>query len=210
MVPLIVSLLMLAVAPVFYWFSQSFRRTWKFTNRLLVLLVASIVVLHLLPESIKIIGFRASLLAMGGLFLPSILERLWKREAPFIHRLTLLLAVTGLALHGMMDGAALVAPGAQSRAMQWAVLLHRLPAAILIWEVFLPTRGRGFASGVLVILALFTCLGYYFGVTLIHSLVPGGGLHYFQALVAGSLLHVAFDQHGDQHEHAHDHHHSAG
>ena len=203
MVPLVISILMLAAAPAVYWFSQSFRGVWKLANRFLILLVASIVVLHLLPESIRVIGLKASALALAGLFLPSLMERLWRPEAPLIHRLTLCLAVTGLALHGMMDGAALAVPGGQGTAMQWAVLLHRLPAAILIWGVFRPAYGRALASAILIILALFTWIGFLCGMNLLYTLMPWGGLHYFQALVAGSLLHIAFDQHENDGHHRH-------
>lgn len=208
MIPLIISILMLAMAPLIYQLTLKFQNIWKYTNRLLILLVTSVVVLHLLPESIRVIGFRASGLALIGLFLPSFLERLWSSEAKLIHRFTLLFAVAGLALHGMMDGAALTSPhpGFQGSTMlQWAVLLHRLPAAILIWSIFYPGKGKSFALGILTILGVFTVLGFSVGQAFLQATAPSGGMYYFQALVAGSLLHIAFDQHDDGHQHHHHH-----
>ncbi|MCB9228809.1 MAG: hypothetical protein H6618_04285 [Deltaproteobacteria bacterium] len=204
MTSLIISLLMLAIAPAVYRLSLTFQKTWKYANRVLILLVTSLVVLHLLPESIRIIGIKASVLAFLGMFIPSSLERLWSSEASLIHRLTLLLAVSGLAVHGIMDGTALAMADGRSELLGWAVLLHRLPAAILIWSIFAPSGHKRLAVLILVILGLSTIVGYGIGQYLSHLPASFGGVHYFQALVAGSLLHIAFDQHKDTHTH-HDH-----
>jgi len=215
MIPLIISLLMLALAPFIYQWALKFQGAWKYTNRLLIFLVTGIVVLHLLPESIRIVGISASALAMLGLFLPGIMERLWAREASVIHKFTMLFAAAGLAVHGMMDGAALATPGAGMQGgalLQWAVLLHRLPAAIFLWSIFYPGRGMKFSLGVLLLLGVFTLTGFGIGQSFLQFTAQSSGLYYFQALVAGSLLHIAFDQHGPGHGHTHDlgHSHSLG
>ena len=133
-------------------------------ENLLVLLVSSLVVFHLLPESIHLVGYKALFLAALGLFLPSLLERSFKGFADQVHHASILAAVVGLAVHGITDGAALAMPSCSlccSSSLKAAVLLHRLPVGILIWSLFQKSKGSLYTFGILGLLALGTLLGYF-------------------------------------------------
>lgn len=203
---------MLVVAPPLYHVLLRFHGYWAFTQKIITITVTSLVVLHLLPESIRMVGLPAVGLAFIGLFLPSLLERLWTAGAKRVHLFSLLLALLGLVVHGMMDGAALAASPVRAgqqelNLLQLAVLLHRLPAAILVWSLFYQRRGPGFPAAVLSLLGLATIVGFAWGRLAFQNLTNFAALFSFQALVAGSLLHIAFDRHeeGDAHAHAHAH-----
>lgn len=195
---LIVSLAMLALSPLVYHGATRFKRTWGAIERVLALTVTFLVVIHLLPESILIGGKICAVFALVGLFLPSMLEHIWHDRADKIHIASLAVALLGLALHGMMDGAALATrpgmPGANTLPM--AVILHRLPVGVLIWSIFIP-RGWKVPAILLTAEAIATIAGFSLGEVLLPS--PGSPnaiyVAYFQSIVAGSLLHAGFDHH---------------
>ena len=173
-------------------------------KKTIILLMTSLVVLHLLPESMNHVGTTAVFLALLGLFAPSLLERLLHKQAHSVHALSVFLAISGLFLHGMLDGAALSSSAGQAEVLNknyllgLAVLLHRLPVGLLIWTLFAKKKTTRLAWIVLAILGLSTVLGYYLGQAYIYKVLNTNQLFQFQALIAGSLLHIAFDQH-DEH-----------
>ena len=204
MIPLLISLLMLALAPIIYRIATLFQVFWSYAHKFFVTTVTTLVVLHLLPESIRIIGFPATVWSFLGLFLPSILERSWKSKAQAVHIISVIIAFLGLVAHGMMDGAALASPrfgNPSTHLLQWAVMLHRLPAALLIWSLFYHKKGPWFSTCLLVILGLATIFGFYLGQRVLEQLADIKMFYHFQALVSGSLLHIAFDNHGPHHHH---------
>ena len=206
MLPLVASISMLALAPLLYKIASHFQVFWSYTHKILVSTVTSLVVLHLLPESIRTAGWLSLVGAFAGLWLPPLLERLWSSRAHTVHLTSLLIAVLGLGIHGMMDGAALSSPqfsmGSQANSLilKWAVILHRLPAALLLWTLFYPKKGPLLPSVLLLILGLATVAGYSLGTQFLENLNDATFYYHFQALVSGSLLHIAFDTH-DEHKH---------
>lgn len=209
MLPLVASISMLAMAPLLYKIASHFQVFWSYTHKILVSLVTSLVVLHLLPESIRTAGWLSLVGAFAGLWLPPLLERLWTSRAGAVHLTSILIALAGLGIHGMMDGAALSSPqfimGSQnSLVLKWAVILHRLPAALLLWSLFFPRKGALLPSALLAILGLATVAGYGLGAQFLERLNDVTFYYHFQALVSGSLLHIAFDTHEDHdNQHAH-------
>lgn len=208
MAMLIVSLLMLIAAPFAVHMATRFETLWHYTENALISIVTALVVLHLLPESIRIVGITAVALAFSGLFLPSILERVFSPIATRIHFLAQAFALSGLFLHGLLDGAALVSvkigsPGLlisdphSNFWMQIAVIAHRLPAAMFVWAVFSTKSGKATATFLLLILGVSTIVGYHLGQQFLAEWGNIPAIYSFQALVAGSLLHIAFDRHGD-------------
>ena len=190
---LLISLVVLALAPGFYYVAQRLQNSWSLVDRLLSVLVTSLVVVHILPESILMGGYVCALFALFGLVLPSLLERLWKRVAPHIHGFSLMLAVSGLLVHGALDGAALAAPTAIS-SLPFAVLMHRLPVGVFIWSVF-ARKNLAAPICLLAALGLATVLGFLSSGHAMRQAFDPQYLAYFQALISGSLLHHGFDWH---------------
>lgn len=209
MTSLIISNSVLALAPIIYFSATRFGKLWAVFEKFLMITVASMVVLHILPESIRAIGHQAVIFAFIGLFLPSTLERIWTLRAAKIHYISILCSLFGLFVHGLMDGAALGIPsmGALNSSgdlLKLAVILHRLPAALFIWSLFYPKHGATIPSLALMGLATSTAIGYFSAEWMMNFAKEGVKILFsFQALVAGSLLHIAFDRHDNEHDHSH-------
>ena len=208
---LTISIAMILVAPAVYFLALRYKKACKALERLIFIAVGALVVLHLLPESYEVAGWTTILAALSGMFLPSILERLWQSQARSIHLISVLVSVAGLAVHSMMDGAAIALPEhathchhghdhAHDHFLPLAVILHRLPVGILLFGMFYPKHGFQKSFGVLLFVSLMTLVGYHSALSLLSG-VSEQLLAYFQALVSGSLLHIILDQHSSSHDH---------
>jgi zinc transporter ZupT len=96
--------------------------------------------------------------------------------------------IAGLSVHAVLDGAALAMPK-RGLALALAVLVHRLPIGLVVGNLF--DRRQAIWMPLVAALAISgaTVLGYVAGAA---ALEPVGhkGLALFEALVAGTLLHV--------------------
>lgn len=192
---LILSLVALALGPVLLTILHARGALLEALDGFVLFVITGLVLFHILPHGIEHAGWAALIAAGIGLGGPLLIERLRDRSAEQAHSAALVLAVIGLVLHGGMDGIALGAQVGESKVLadpiSLAVILHRVPDGIAAWWVLRSSRGAKTAIGVLVLVAFFTVLGFRFGARIqttqsfSHSLL---GL--FQALVAGSLLHV--------------------
>ena len=203
MLELILSIFLFVIAPFIYTWAARYGRAWITIETLISISIVGLVALHLIPESIHYAGFNSVGFAFVGLILPSALERLWHKAAPRVHMLSVVFSMLGLVIHGMMDGAALAIPSFHDHHhhgshdshvhLPLAVLLHRLPVGLFIWSYLRP-QGLLKPVFVLSLISLSTIIGYGLAGTIVHQL-DNQLLAYFQALVAGSLLHIVFDKH---------------
>ncbi len=111
------------------------------------------------------------------------------------HRVVAAGGLGGFAGH--RDGAALALPHRDPPAesaslLAVAVLLHRLPIGVALGWILVPHRGWLAALSAATLVGAATVGGFILGAPQIAAL-PVGGLAIFQALVAGTLLHVVFD-----------------
>ncbi len=169
------------------------------------LAVVLLVLWHLLPDFWQQ-GFYAgfALLAVG-LFLPWLTEKALHQLAHSTHLLTLVLAVAGLVLHSFMDGVGLSGQMSASShgLLPLAVILHRLPVGIAVWALVRSAFSLPLTLLVFAGLLLATGIGFGFSeqaAWMEHALA----FRAFQALAAGTLLHVVFHQPFHGHEgHSH-------
>ena len=147
---------------------------------------------EVLPEALAEAGGYAAVAVAAGFVLPALAER---RLTRFKLSPMLVLALAGLAVHGLLDGAALEAAdhhhhghGHNEVMLAFAVVLHRLPMGLFVWWTVAPYSRRG-AWLVLGIEAGATAVGFI-GAGPLLEVLPQTGLAVFQALVAGSLVHV--------------------
>jgi zinc transporter ZupT len=147
------------------------------------------------------------LLALGAGFLVP----MWigRASQPLRHgtdAVTLAVVMSGLLLHSFFEGAALapLAAGRAGVAFAIALLLHRVVEGLVVWWILRPARGVGPALGGLAALLLTTTGGFALGSELIGR-TEGAVVDVFEALVAGSLLHVIFHQGRHAHSHADEH-----
>ena len=188
---LLLSLVALAVGPVLH---QLVRRSASSAlaalDGFIFVSIGGLVLFDIIPESIALGGWLALVGALVGWLAPSMVERRLHRLARQAHLVALLLALVGLGLHAVVDGLALVAGGGHGHHMlPMAVVLHRLPVGLTIWFLLRPVYGAWPAIAVLTLVAVATSFGFALG-DVADQLMETRGAGLFQALVAGSLLHV--------------------
>lgn len=215
---LIASIVALLIGPALFQISQVGARTIKVLEGFSFITIAGLLCFGILPQAIGVGGSLSWVFAALGLIFPIGLERLFHGMAKQVHLLILSLGMIGLVVHAGIDGIALaVGQLAATDAQAWwpsgsgggdetlavAVILHRFPLGLAVWYLLFPALGRSIALAVLVALAGATAVGFYFGADLTSAL-QGPGLAWFQAFVAGSILHVVIYEPG-HHKHPHEH-----
>ncbi len=194
------SLVALAAAPFLYLLVEKFGHAFFYVEAFIYFAIAGLVVLHIVPESFVVCGWWAILAIFVGWFAPTAVEYFSNRFVERIHMVPLLLSVVGLCLHGMLDGLALAHgghrlvfdhEGLHYHALPTAVVLHRIPASLLLWWSIRPKYGISSAVIVLICLGGFTTFGFFFGSEVLWKLHQEFYFGLFQALVGGSLLHLA-------------------
>jgi hypothetical protein len=158
-------------------------------ERVIVGALVIVVAFLLVPETITGLGWLALVLIATGYLLPGILESGLKKSAHTFHLISMLLALSGLALHAMLDGAGLAGSEMQSSdKLALAIVLHRLGVGLVLWLIVQPAFGRRIAFWVLVFVAAATVLGF----TLSETILPLAGqdsVLVIQALIIGAIVH---------------------
>ena len=155
--------------------------------------IGALVLLEALPEAVEAGGIWAWAFLLGGLFGPNLLERLIHTAARQTHLATLLIGGFGLVLHATADGTALGAGSAHNPLLPLAVILHRLPVGLAVWWLLKPSFGNRTAGAMLALMVIGTVIGYAAGPQVVAA-VDTTALAWFQAFVAGSILHVVFNK----------------
>jgi len=193
MIWLAASLLALGVGPLLFTTLGHRRGVVPFLDGFVVLAVPGLIFLHFIPEAIEHRSILPVLALIVGFWAPMAAERFLRDPRGRTDQLALLLGVTGMAVHGMLDGAALpsVAMGGGDAPLGLAVILHRIPVGLAIWWMARSIFSRGTAVGALAALGAVTVLGYLGGAEL-SALVGSEAVEIYQAFVGGSLVHVIF------------------
>lgn len=192
---LLLAVLALAAGPLVHAAARRLRWAFSAVDGFVLAAVGALVVLQVAPRAVAE-GGSGAVVALGlGLFSPLLLNRL---RIPLVRARGWMISVglVGLALHAMMDGAALAAGRSD---LAWAIVVHRIPAGIFVWWLVRPNRGPFRATAVLIGLAGCTVLG--FGLAQTWALQEGYVTSLFEAFVAGALLHVLADHGPELHGH---------
>ena len=216
---LVASIASLLIGPLLFQMSRVGSRTLGFIEGFTFITICGLLCFGILPPAIAAGGFGTWVFVVCGLAFPIALEKLFHQLARQVHLIILILGIAGLAVHAAIDGVVLAAgasPAAEAAEAFWrlghlheseylalAVVLHRFPLGLAVWYLLAPALGRRAALGVLCILMVGTLLGFAFGQDIVANL-PGTSIAWFQAFVAGSILHVVIYEPG-HHKHALDH-----
>ncbi|NQV14090.1 permease [bacterium] len=194
---LIISIATLLIGPILARVFEKQDGANRFLDGFILVSIGGIAVTHLLPEAVLEIGGMALLMVVLGALLPYFAEHAFHSYEKATHGGVLVLALSGILVHTLLDGMALsqasTGHGA-GQALAYAVILHRLPIGLLIWWALKPVSGVRTILAVLFLMSASTIAGFGFGGAELfsgHSVV----INYFQALVTGSLLHVLFHRH---------------
>ena len=199
---LILSIILLFVGPILYQWLRHGGFVAKAFDSLIIAVLVVLMAFLLIPESWAELGYWSLLLMLTGYLVPGILEHLIKRAAHTFHVVSLLLALAGLALHAMLDGAALtIDQGAGISNLPLAVVLHRVGVGIMLWMMVQPVFGKRVAFGVLGFVALATVGGYQLSEVVL-GLEGESGLSVVQAIIIGMIVHSLIHRsHGAGHHH---------
>ena len=199
---LLLSIISLFIGPLLY---QWLRRGGFIAKAFDSLIVAALVVLMaflLIPESWAQLGYWSIALILSGYLVPGLLEKLIKKAAHTFHLVSLVLALVGLALHAMIDGAVLtVVSGEANSNLSLAIVLHRFGVGMMLWMMVQPAFGRRAAFAVLGFVALATVGGYLLSEIML-GLEDDYVISVIQALIIGMIVHSLVHRgHGVSHHH---------
>ncbi len=203
MLLLFASLLALLLAPLLYHLAARMGPTMAAFDGFVLAALGGLVLFQILPHSLALGGWGGGVAALLGLLAPGWVESLGKREeTDRFDALLLPLALLALGVHSFMDGTALVMDGSRgdggSPLLPLAVLLHQFPVGLGVWWLARTHHGSLRAGALLGGMAAVTVAGFLAGEEALSGAQPG--MAWFQAAVAGSLLHVTL--HRPHHEHA--------
>ncbi len=187
---LILSVVALFAGPLLYQWLRAGGRLAKTVDRLLVAVLVALVVFLLVPESIEAMGVIALAVMAAGYLVPGLLELAIRRAAHAFHLFSLALALAGLGMHALLDGAGLASDGSMHShgSLSLAIVLHRFGMGLALWMMVLPELGRRWAIGVLLGMALATVAGYFASETLVH-MEGESVVHVLHALITGVIIH---------------------
>lgn len=197
---LILSILALFVGPLLYQWLRAGGRIAKTVESVLVIVLVVLVVFLLVPESFQHMGAWSLVLMAMGYGVPGLLELAIRRAAHAFHVISLLLALAGLALHALLDGAGLAGGSVEGHGhLGLAIVLHRFGVGLVLWFMVQPVFGRRGAVAVLMLVALATVVGYY-GSESLTMMDRSSLFHAVQALIIGTIIHSLVHR---SHAHAH-------
>lgn len=200
--PFALSVIALVLGPFLYALGQRQPSARQVLDGFIFITIAGIVCVDIIPHAIETGGAAAIAFLLLGLAFPVVLERNFRKVLPHAHEVVLVLAAVGLVIHAAIDGIALLPLGGSDNVLHnnlaIGVILHRLPVGMAIWWSVRPNFGTPVAIAVFAVLIAATAAAYFLGAP-IAALASTGSVAWFQAFVAGSLVHiVAF---GISHDH---------
>jgi len=201
---LLLSLITLFAGPlILLWISKGGHIALAI-ERVIVAVLIVLVLLLLLPEIIQSLGWMAVVLLAFGYLLPTMLEMTVRRAASTLHLASLLLALLGLLLHVLLDGAGLA--GSQLRnsgGLAAAIILHRFGVGLMVWLILQPAFGQRAAWLMLISMAAATIAGFEFSSHLL-PLAGAFAISALQAIIIGTIIHSLVHRgHVDSGDHAH-------
>lgn len=201
---LLLSLAALLVGPVVERLVRRAAWTEAMLDGFVLTALVGLILIHVLPHNVEVAGLWAFVAAGVGFLVPLLLEgRLHQHGdgSKGLHRWLLVAGFLGYAIHASLDGLALATGhddhGDAGELLGVAVVLHRIPVGLAIWWLLRPAVGPLGTLAIIGTIAASTIAGYGASAWLLEGLErPSVGL--LQALVAGSLLHVALHPGGSR------------
>ncbi len=198
MIELFVSIAALAIGPLIYWGCRKYGGALALLDGFIFVSMGGLILVDVLPTVVEQGGWATFAFIALGLVGPTVLERWFRRASGQTHFAALVLALVGLALHAAIDGVFLDDSNGTGGhhehrhamgSLPIAIILHRLPVGMTVWWLMRRNYGVTAAIAVLGLIAVSTVVGHLLGSTLADS-SSSVGMAWFQAFVAGSLLHV--------------------
>ena len=192
---LIAALAALAAGPLLETGAGHRRGLVPVLDGVVMVAIPGLIFLEFVPSAIGAGDWWMLLALLLGLALPVAAEKIVRRARA--HLWALLAGLSGFALHAALEGAALATlpPGAPA-SLPLAAVLHRLPVGVAVWWLVAKEIDRRAGIAALAGLMLATVGGYAFGAVAGRVVPSSELLSLYQAVVGGSLVHVAVHRHG--------------
>jgi zinc transporter ZupT len=199
---LIVALAAPAAGPVLYRLLHERPRAARVLDSLMYVVVPFLVALQIVPDAWERRSILPLVAVAAGVVIPTLIERASHALRHRTDAAALAVGISGMVLHSLAEGAALAPLEASqpSWAFAAAITLHRVAEGLVVWWLVRPRYGVAAATAGVVLLLVATLTGLGLGLELLAG-VEGTGVGLYQALVAGSLVHVVFHQ--GRHDHTH-------
>ena len=199
---LLLSIITLFAGPLLFQWVSSSHPLAKTLDRVIVVVLIVLVVVLLVPDIIQPLGLSAPGFLLIGYLLPGLLERVIKRAAETLHLLSLYVALIGLLLHAVLDGAGLAGSDMRdSSSLAVAIILHRFGMGLMLWLIMQPAFGKRIAWATLFAIAAATIIGFEFSERLLpyadDTLIAA-----VQGVIVGTIIHSLVHR-----EHVHRDHH---
>ena len=193
-----------AIGPALYGGLHAHPKAVRLVDGFVYLAVPLLVAWQVVPFAREDRGLVVPLLVLAGLVLPNLFERASRAFEAHTDNFAIIVGLSGLALHALLEGAALGSGGTVALAFGLAIVLHRIPVSLVIWWLIRPRHGTWAGVAGVAAIVLATLVGYLLAASL-GSGEHGSGVEYYQAFVSGTLVHVVFHQ--GRHDHQHHNHH---
>ncbi len=192
---LIAALLAPAFGALLYPVLHTLPTVTRWFDRFMFFAVPLLVLFHIYshawPDEILI----ASMLVLGGLGAPLVLERASNFFARKTDSAALAIGISGLAVHVIIESAVLKG---DSTDLILALVLHRTAVGLMVYWLVRPKYGFYLASLSVLAILVATILGY----TLLGDIMADNETaEFYQFFVSGSLLHVIFHRSLSHHRH---------
>lgn len=188
---LIATLLALLSGPLLYALARERPALLAFLDGFVLVSISGLVLLDVVPDAFASGGLASLAFLLLGLLGPTLFEHLLSHARREAHLAALGLAVAGLVVHALGDGAALSPAGEASGSLALAVAIHSVPVGLVVWWLMFPVFGWRLPTLALLAMCAGTTAGYGYGIEL-SSVLGERAWAWLQALIAGSLLHVVF------------------
>ena len=201
---LLLSLITLFAGPLLYQWMRNAHLLASRLEWLIVIVLIALVILLLVPDILEPLGPTAFGLILIGYLLPGLLEKLIKKAAEGLHVASLVLALIGLMLHALLDGAGLAGSELQSSlSLAAAIILHRFGVGLMLWLIIEPAFGPRMAWLTLFSIAAVTIIGFEFS----ERFLPFAGVGLIagiQGVIIGTIIHSLIHR-GHVHSHREGH-----
>jgi hypothetical protein len=186
---LLLSLMSLFAGPLLFQWLKGPGRVARTLDHLIVAALIVLVVVLLVPDIIEPLGLAAPGLLLLGYLLPGLLEKMVQRAAETLHLLSLGVALIGLLLHALLDGAGLAGSSFRHEpGLAAAIILHRFGVGLMLWLIVQPVFGARVAWLTLFAMAAATIVGFEFSERFI-PLADDRVIAAVQGVIVGTIIH---------------------
>ena len=199
---LIASIVLIILGPFLCFLAKNHKRVLVTIDSFVVIFIGYMVIFEIFPECFEVIKWMTLIIMIVGLLFPLLIEFTAEQCTRYTHIALIILIIIGMGIHSFFDGASIMIFSKNgSHSVPLLVILHRFPVGLFIWRLF----NKHYIYGALSIsyLILTSLIGFFLGRYIpIHG--HGVLLCYFEAFIAGSILHVVVHQlrchiHGNHH-----------